>query len=151
MLFAGDVCAQIGDDEPKYDDRVGQILREQDIKYEIDSDGDYRVVYNTGNERTQLAYIRSKTYEYRNLEIREIWSFAYRIEGDNIPVDVANTLLEDAFKKKLGAWGRVGDKAIFVVRISANADKESLVNALELAVQTADFMEEQFTGKTDEF
>ena len=151
VLLAGNACAQIGEDAPKYDDRVGQCLRDKEIEYEIDKDGDYKVIYKIGEDRTQLCYIISDTSTLRNLEIREIWSFAYRLEGENVPEGIANTLLRDAFKRKLGSWGILGDKAVFVVRISANADKETLVNALELAMVVADAMEEELSGDKDEF
>jgi len=151
MLPISNALAQLGDDTPEHDARVGKALKEAGVKYSIDEDGDYKVIFDTGDGRTQLAYVRSATNEYRNFEVREIWSFGYRADGDDFPALVANTLLEDTFSKKLGAWTKSGSSAIFVVRISANADAESLFSALNLAVTSADEMEEKLTGDKDQF
>lgn len=143
--------AQIGDEEPKYDERVRKILKDEDIRYTIDSDGDFKVIFEMQGDRTQMAFIRSTTEVYQNLEIREIWSFGYESETDVFPAEVASKLLEDTFIKKLGAWGKAGKRALYVVRISANADAETLMNALQMALESADEMEAQLTGETDEF
>ncbi len=151
LLPVSGALAQLGDDTPEHDARVAKSLKEAGVKYTIDEDGDYKVIFDTGNGRTQLAYVRSATNEYRNFEVREIWSFGYRAEGDRFPALVANALLEDTFSKKLGAWTKSGSSAIFVVRLSAAADSESLFSALNLAVTSADAMEEKLTGDKDQF
>ena len=69
----------------------------------------------------------------------------------SFPKSVANSLLEDTFSKKLGAWAKLGNRAVFVVKISANADAESLFNGLKACMLSADTMEEKLTGDTDEF
>ena len=55
------------------------------ISYTVDSDGDYKIVLGTNDDRTQLAFVRSSTNEYGNMEIREIWSFGYKADGDEFP------------------------------------------------------------------
>jgi len=143
--------AQIGGESPEYDERVRKILKEEDVQYTIDNDGDFKVIYKMGDVRTQMAFIRSTTETFRNLEIREIWSFGYESPTDVFPAEVASQLLEDSFVKKLGAWGKAGRRAVFVVRVAANADNESLIAVLELALSVADEMEEKLSGDTDEF
>jgi hypothetical protein len=143
--------AQIGDNSPEYDERVRKILKAEDVQYTVDSDGDFKVIYDMGDDRTQMAFIRSTTETYQNMEIREIWSFGYESENDVFPAAIATKLLEDTFIKKLGAWAKAGNRALFVVKLSANADAETLLNALQMALESADEMEEQLTGDTDEF
>lgn len=139
-------------DAPKHDERIQKLLDKEGIKYEIDSDGDFKLVYEVGEAgRTQLAFIRSHTETYRNLEIREIWSPAYKSDAETLPSDIANMLLEDNAKKKLGAWQKQGQHAVFVTQIPADADFETVLSALKAALETADAIEEQLTGATDAF
>jgi len=153
LLCAGNAWAQLGDDTPDVDERVREILKARDINYTVDKDGDFKVTFDMGNGRTQLAFVISKTHTYRNLEVREIWACGYRSseESGDFPASVANQLLEDTFSKKLGAWAKMGSVAVFVVKISASADEETLMSALNLAVNAADEMEEKLSGDTDEF
>lgn len=144
--------AQIGDTPAaKADQRVRKVLDDLEIKYTIDADGHFRVLFEMGGGRSQLAIIRSATSEYRNLEVREIWSVGYKSAGEKFPADVANALLEDTFPKKLGAWTKVDNLAIFVVKFAADADKETVLSCLKLALEAADTMEEKLTGDKDEF
>ncbi|MDI6797397.1 MAG: hypothetical protein QMD09_10650 [Desulfatibacillaceae bacterium] len=151
LLCLNSAWAQLGSTAPKHDSRVEKILKERDIAYRIDKDGDFRVTFDMGEGRSQLAFIMSKTSEYRNFEIREIHSVGYRSATEQFPPSVANQLLEDNFLIKLGAWAKVGNLAIFIVRLSADADGESLVNALRLTLESADEMEMKLTGDEDEF
>jgi len=146
------VWASAAEDEaPKADQRVRKALDELELKYTIDSDGDFRVLFDMGEGRSQLAIIRSSTSKYRNLEVREIWSVGYKSEGKQFPQEVANALLEDTFPKKLGAWAKLDDLAVFVVKFPADADNETLLSCLKLALEAADAMEEKLTGEKDEF
>jgi len=151
LASAATAWAQIGKSRPRTDPRVEEILDDLDIKYDIDEDGDYRVIFELGDDRSQLAVIRSATSEYQDLEIREILSVAYRSDRDTIPMDVATTLLEDTYDKKLGCWGKQGKTIVFIVRIDADADAKTLESSLMLALSAADDMEERLTGDEDEF
>ncbi|QDU94834.1 hypothetical protein [Lignipirellula cremea] len=147
--FALPAFAQLGDNQPKSDERVRKILEEREIKYEVDKDGDFKVVFETTGDRSQLAFIKSTTNEYGNFEIREIWSPAYA--GEPFSPEVAFKLLEDSQSKKLGHWEKHGKYGVFVVRIAASADSDSLWNAMKAALQSADAMEKEITDDKDEF
>jgi len=151
VLAAPLTLAQVGGDTADYDERVAKALRDSGVEYTIDTDGDFRVVFDMGEGRSQLAIVRSVTSEYRNFEIREIWSVGYASEGGQIPVQVANMMLEDTFQKKLGSWARMDNLGVYMVKLSANADAESLFSALKLALESADEMEERLTGAKDAF
>lgn len=151
LVCASGVWAQVGEDTPDYDERVAKVLRELDVDYTIDSDGDFKVIEDMGGGRTQLAFVRSFTSEYRHLEVREIWSVGYESDTDSIPGDIANLLLDDTFDKKLGAWAKMNNMAVYVVKISANADAETVRSGLTLAMEAADEMEEKLSGDTDAF
>lgn len=146
-------CAAVSEQkvEPNYDRRVERILLQEDITYSIDEDGDFRVVFELDEGRTQLGYIISDTSDYEGIEIREIWSVGYQSEEGEFPADVANRLLEETFNMKLGGWARDEDMAVYVVRLDADAGADELINALLLALYAADDMEEALTGDKDEF
>jgi hypothetical protein len=142
---------QLGEEAPNGDPRVRKILDERKIKYTVDSDGDFKVVFELDEGRSQVAFIASATETYRNLEIREIVSPAYQSETDELPGPVANKLLADSADKKLGGWQKRGKYGLFVTKISAKANNESLWSALKATIESADAMEEQLTGNRDEF
>ena len=62
----------------------------------------------------------------------------------------ANRLLVASMDSKMGGWGKQGPAAIYIVRIPANADKDTLDRALTAAIDSADEMEAELTpGKDD--
>jgi hypothetical protein len=141
--------AQVGAKKP-HDNRVKQVLEEAELKYEIDKDGDFKTGNKFDNGRTQLAWVLSNTNKLGNLEIREIWSIGYASES-RIPDRILRKLLEQNRKVKLGAWQirKMGDQevAVFSAQVAADADKETLLLALQAVTSTADEMEKELTGK----
>ena len=141
----------VGEDTPEHDKRVRKVLDELKYKYKIDSDGDFKLAFKTEGGRTQVAFIRSKTSKYKDLEIREIFAYAYKSDGDQLPADVANRLLEENRVMKLGAWQKSGKFARFSAKLSANADSDALRSVLQLVLLAADRMEKEFTGDKDAY
>lgn len=157
VLIATLVClaplasAQVGAKKAG-DPRVEKILKEADLKYTVDGDGDFRLSNDVGDGRTQLVWILSNTSELGTLEIRQIWSIAYRSKTP-FSARVANRLLEENSKVKLGSWQvrKMGDDyvAVFSAQIAADTDRLSLLLALHAATTTADEIEKELTGKDD--
>lgn len=143
--FAADVSAADADTA------IGRQLDSLDQTYEIDEDGDYRLLFDMGGDRTQLVFVRSPVYQYGTHEVREIWSPAYRADNGAFPAFVANHLLEASYETKLGAWTKNGDYAMFVVKLPVRASNEELADAMEAAREAADRMEIELTGGGDEF
>lgn len=125
-------------------------LESKSIEFTIDKDGDFKITRDTRNGRTQLAYVRSVVNTYGTLKIREIWSPGYKGDSNDLPSLIANSLLDKNHEVKLGAWEAQSNYAVFVVKIPADANADQLVDAIELAVSTADELEEELTGKKDE-
>ena len=127
------------------DSRVQALLNELEMKYDIDSDGDFRVGFQLEDGRTQLAFIRSETTQFGKFDIREIFAVAHISDGP-LDADLANALLIYNAHIKLGSW-RVqrqdDDKCVvaFAVQIAANADAKSLYTAINLVINTADDVE----------
>jgi len=127
------------------DSRVQALLRDLELKYDIDTDGDFRVGFDLEDGRSQLAFIRSETTQFGKFDIREVFAVAHISEGP-LERDLANALLIYNAHVKLGSWRverQSDDKCVvaFAVQIAANTDAESLYTALRLVIDTADNVE----------
>lgn len=149
--LAHPVGAQVGAKKTG-DPRVEKILQETELKYKVDDDGDFMLGNRVSDERTQLAWILSNTSKLGTLEIRQVWSIAYRSK-DPIPAEIATRLLEQNSQVKLGAWQirKMGENyvAMFVAQIAADSDKQTLLLTLHAVTTTADEMEKELTKKDD--
>ena len=132
------------------DKAVGRALDTLDYTYEVDEDGDYKMVFDMDDGRSQLAFVRSTVEEFGKHTIREIWSPAYNAPGKQFPAAVANRLLEDSQDAKMGAWVKQDQLAMFVVKVDANATPEALSDAIDAAVRTADAMELELTEQDED-
>jgi hypothetical protein len=135
------------------DPRVTAALDALEIHYEVDKDGDFRFGYNLGEGRSQMRFIRSDTYEFAGVEIREVFSVALRSMG---PFDArtCGILLEQYSQVKIGSWAVVKDAedshlAMFVAKIAADLDGESLLGVIGAVMKTADDMEHRLAGRDD--
>ena len=148
-------AAPAGDHKP--DPRVKRLLDKLKYEYEVDEDGDYKLVFSLeGDEdakkdRSQLVYVRSPVYDYGSHEVREVWAPAYKSKGEEFPAKVANRLLEASQDSKLGGWAKQGQYAVFVIKVATNASAEELDDAIDAAIQSADQMEAELTPGKDEF
>lgn len=139
---------------PTADPRIAPLLKKLGYGYEIDADGDYKLVMAVGeDERTQLVFVRSTVETYGDTRIREIWSPAYAGNGSTFPGPVANRLLEASNALKMGAWVKNDGHAILVIKIDADADADTLDDAISAAVTSADEMERELAEEpgSDEF
>jgi hypothetical protein len=135
------------------DPRVAKALDALDIKYDIDKDGDFRFGFELEGERTQLCFIRSRTYEFAKIEMRELFSVALKSMG---PFDArtCGILLEQNSQVKIGSWEVQRDTndnhlAIFTAKIAADLEGEALLGAIYAVVKTADDMEQRLAGRDD--
>lgn len=148
--------AQLGDDEVNYDVRVKEALEEADLKYNIVDNGNFHLVFELEGGRTQLVIIKSKTFEYGNMEIREIISIAAKADNKKFfKRDMLFDILERNEQYVLGAWQIDGGEAPyfleFSVKLSANSNPKVLNSALILAAKIADEVENELSGDADEF
>ncbi|HZH44526.1 MAG TPA: hypothetical protein VEY50_10640 [Lysobacter sp.] len=133
------------------DPLIGRQLKSLEYDYEIDEDGDYKLLFELDGGRTQLVFVRSSVETFGTHRIREIWSPGYESKGKSFPADVANRLLTDSHESKLGAWVKQEQYAVFVVKISADADAKELDDAIEAAFRTADQLESELSPGKDAF
>lgn len=83
------------------------------------------------------------------MEVRDVWSVAYRSVGQ-VPPDVASQLLLDNAAQTLGAWQvqRSGDEhlVVFSAQIPAESSAATLLETLDAVIRVADGLERQLTG-----
>jgi hypothetical protein len=135
------------------DPRIKAVLDKAGMKYEITADGDFKVVMRFDDTRTQLILINSNTERLNetNMEIREIYSVAYRANG-SISVEVANQLMKDSQKRKIGAWEIISlengsSMAVFDAKVNADISSENLEKVIRLVGIRADVMEKELTNE----
>lgn len=133
------------------DRAIKRQLEQRKLEYGVDEAGDFKLTFDLGGGRSQLAFVRSSTVAFGELEVREILSIGYRGDPAGLPPAVANRLLEHGNGAKIGGWVKQGALAIFVARIPADADADELVAALEATVRLADEIERELTPDKDEF
>ncbi len=131
------------------DPAVGKALDALGYPYEVDEDGDYKMVFDVDHDRTQLVFVRSAVEDYGSHRIREIWSPGYNAPTAQFSAEIANRLLEDAQGAKLGGWVKQQQLAMFVVKVDANAEGPVLADAIDAATHTADEMERALTGQDE--
>ena len=153
LLLAFSAQAQDAKPAPAPDPQVRQQLDELGYEYEVDEDGDYRLVFEMADnteKRSQLVYVRTPVESYGVLRVREIWSPGYKADGTVFPAPVANRLLAATQDNKVGAWAKQDEYAVFVVKLPADADAKALDDAIDAAITSADAMEAELTpGKDD--
>lgn len=141
------------DPAPTGDAALRALLDLNEITYEIDEGGDFKLLYDMGEDRSQLVFLASDVYDYRGVPIREIVGYAYRsdLPDGSFPAEVANTLLAYNATTKIGAWEKRENYAVFVVKLRPDAPWDELNDAYELVLRVADDMERELLGDDDEF
>lgn len=128
---------------------VKALLESKDTPYEVDEDGDFRIVVRLEDERTQLVWVRSAVSETDSHKVREIWSPGYQSNTDLFPSSIANDLLARSHELILGSWVKQDRVAMLVTKIPADADADALDEAIDLTAASADEVELDLTGKDE--
>jgi len=149
LAAAGSAGAATAAESSKADAAIARHLEKLGYTYEVDEDGDYQMVFDMDDGRSQLAFVRSTVEEFGKHKIREIWSPGYVSKTAQFPEAVANRMLEDSQDAKMGGWVKQDKTAMFVVKIDADATTDQLSDAIDAAIRTADAMELELTKKDD--
>ena len=153
VVAAGSATTTHAEGPSLADSRVARLLTEAGLSYAVDDEGDYRLSSALDDGRSQVAWVASATARVGDLEVRDLWSIAYRSTGQ-VPQEVANGLLQANARQTLGAWQvqRSGEEylVVFSAPLDVKTDAKTLALALDAVMRTADAMEQALTGK-DEF
>lgn len=130
-------------------DALPALLDEAGIGYDVDGDGDYRIVFSWAREdRSQRVFVAGRPGEVAGRRFREVFSPAAQLEAD-VDAAVANALLRDSRMRPLGAWELAGNVLYYVVKLPEPFDAGLLELALSVAAETADDRELELTGAED--
>ncbi len=137
------------------DPRVKTALDKAGMKYELTDDGDYKVTLEFDDNRSQVVLINSNTEKLNdtNMEVREIYAVGYKATG-SLTGEIANTMLKDSQKRKIGAWelvGLAGGKllAVFNAKVNIDTSADNLAKIIQQVAIRADNMEKELTNKDD--
>ena len=140
-------------DEKQRDFRVQSSLADLGIPYDINGAGDYEIRFSMISGRQQTGCIRSETFQFEGIELREVYSAALRSFGpfDARTIDI---LLQENIRLKLGLWSVAKDDddnhiAIFKVRVPASARGQQLLAVIGAVLRVADEMESRLSGRDD--
>lgn len=126
---------------------IAEALKALELEYTIDDSGDFRMLFDIGNGRTHLVFIRGQAEAFRGYAIREIFSPAFNLEGP-LTADLARRLLVDSQACKLGGWQmRPAGQVEYSVKVEDRLTPEQLKNLMDYVLDTADDMELEVTGK----
>ena len=150
-IYIQNVAAQTNP-KPSSDSRIKDTLDKLGAKYEVIADGDFKLLVETENKRSQVVFIESKTEKLGNLEIRYISSPGY-VSKVALSADIANKLLQNSSVNKIAAW-QIFNKdqthiAVFTAKIAVNSDAETIKNTLLAVGYGADAIEKELTGKDE--
>jgi len=133
----------------EHDSRVKDQLDKTDLKYEIDDDGDFKLLFEFDDSRSHIVFVNSQTETYGDMEIREVWSVGYVSpdEAETVSSDVCENLIRANATAKMGAWQiiKMDDKEVGVFRamVPANASREVIIDTMKLVGITADEKESE--------
>jgi hypothetical protein len=134
------------------DSIVKSRLEAAGVPFDVDDDGDFKVLVNYKSEgRTQLVYVRSATETWGKKRVREVWSYAYEAPSETFGALVGNRLLDASYALKLGSWVKQKNRALMVVKLDADASGQELQEAISFAAEVADEMEKELTDGKDAF
>ena len=136
------------------DAHVAACLRELDLNYQMDEDGDFRLVLKLENDRSQICVIKSESDEIFGARTRKVYSPALRSFGPFDP-RTSDILLKENAMLKTGNWLVSADAedthlAIFQILVPHDAPASLLGEVISGVTLIADHMEQRLSGR-DEF
>jgi hypothetical protein len=156
FFLASPTWAQLdGGSTANYDKRVKEAIDQiYPGKYKITDAGNFNVTLNTPgtNGRTQLIIVSSKTTQFQQLEVRQVYAYCYKSTSKPSCSDIEKVLKKNEFVK-FGYYSLYEKDdywyIFFNAQISAKASSELMQTVIDYVNITADGMELELTGKDD--
>ena len=135
------------------DAAIEALLKQADTPFEVDKDGDYKIVFEWRDEkRSQLVYVGGTPETFHDMRVYDVFAPALAVDDDGLSQADANALMKASGDLKLGAWELRGDGAYFVAKVPAgNLTAVQFDKILSLVAETADnFERDHSQGKSDD-
>lgn len=151
FIFAALFSALIAKDD--MDRKFEGTLNASGLKYGVDTDGDYQLLFNFDNDRSQTIFIRSGVSMYDALTIREIITPVWF--GKKAPnAKTMAMLLENSTAQIIGHWQVENANGAYLVWFCARIDNDIAADKLRAycsyVAEISDAMEAHL-NKTDMF
>ena len=133
------------------DPALEALLKAANIPFEVDGDGDYKIVYDWSKEkRSQLVYVAGTAEELSGVKLYKIFSPAKVMDEAGIDPALAKRLLGENSQYKFGAWEVAGKTLYFRGNVQAGMPAAQFETLVSVIAGTADDMELELTpGKDD--
>lgn len=135
--------------QAEYDASVKKTLDKADLKYEIDDDGDFKLVIGLGEGRTQLVFVYSSVLSYDDVTVRTIMSPLKVAETrEELSADLLYQVLVENGENKIGSWEIIeapdGKRMVqYVVKVPTDLNADDLRSMIGLAAVAADQVEKK--------
>ena len=122
------------------------LLKKAEIKYTVDDDGDYTLVFEMNDcTRTQVMWIETDIREVDGYRTLKLVSVAYL---GTLTKPMAMELLADAYK--IGFWGILrkddgGCRVLFIAQVPASISPEGLKTCCASVADAADRLERKWS------
>lgn len=133
------------------DAAIETLLKQANTPYEIDKDGDYKIVIEwTKEKRSQLVYVGGTPETFADMPVYDVFAPALATDEKGLSAEDANALLKASGGIKLGAWELRGDGAYYAIKVPAGTlTAEQFDKILSLAAETADNFELEHSASDD--
>jgi len=137
--------------QAEYDASVKKTLDKADLKYEIDEDGDFKMVIGLEEGRTQLVFVYSSVLTYDGVNVRTIMSpLKVADNREELSEDLLYQLLVENGENKIGSWEIIeapDGKLMFqyVVKVPTDLNADDLRSMIGLAAVAADQIENKIS------
>lgn len=133
------------------DIRIKNQLDRMELYYEYDSQGNFKLLFELPEQRTQLVYISSTTTKYEDVEVRQIYSPVLVLNDiKQLSFQDLHMLLTESAQTIFGGWQilphRQGWVVSFAVKVPALMPENRLRMYLWYVAQIADQMEKRFSA-----
>ena len=133
------------------DPALEALLKAADIPYEVDEDGDYKIVYEwSKDKRSQLVYVSGTIEDLAGVKLYEIFSPAKLMKDTDIDPALARRLLGENATYKFGAWEISGKTLYFGGKVPAGVSAAHFETLVDVVAGTADDMEKELTPDKDD-
>lgn len=127
-------------------------LTDQGYPFEIDADGDYKLVVSwSTDQRSQIVFVSGVTEDLGSLAIREIFAPAANLKRHRINGTTALRLLAHSGGMKVGSWEIRGDLLYFVAKVPDSISAAELDKIITVVAEIADNKEIELTRSRDGF
>lgn len=127
------------------DPRLVAAMERSGLEYEIDADGDVKILLKWDDGRSQAVWANSIIETYEGMEIREVWTVVAEYESkDDILPRILVDLLSANFKLKFGKYALLVNensgevRVLFILTIAADLDGPTLAKVISFVGEIAD-------------